>query len=360
MTGEFRPSTFVVEAAHHLSAHRLRTGLLLAAVTALVATMIVVELLWSSRLLAAEERFVTAGGYTAYLGPDESLSAEACDSAREHSFVDASGGIVQREEIRSQRQPSTRYTVFALTAGALEVIAPGAEAPDNLLGQVVLGAAAADELGLDVGGHLDIAGEVRRVGWVVPRDRLRIERLGRALLLPDEAVDTVEACWLDLPPARFASAIAASSALIIPPSLDARFEPYTSRGLLATTPDQALQDRGQRWSWLIVGLALGTVFGLDALARRSELALLRTIGVTLSAAIALRVAEKVAITWFGLVAGASAGIALVHLRDSRPTGPQLMLGLRTASLALALALAAAAISTFLVALRSGIRTLKDR
>lgn len=360
MTGEFRPTTFVTEVAHHLSAHRLRTGLLLAAVTALVATMIVIELLWSSRLLVAEERFVTAGGYTAYLGPDESLSADACDAAREHSFVDASGGITQREEIRSQRQPNTRYAVYALTSGALEVIAPGAEAPKDLLGQVVLGAAAADELGLAVGGHLDVAGEIRRVGWVIPSDRLRVERLGRALLLPDEAAETVDACWLDLPSARFASAIAASSAMIIPPTLDARFEPYTGRGLLATTPEQALQDRGQRWSWLIVGLALGTVFGLDALARRSELALLRSIGVTLSAAIALHAAEKVAITWFGLVAGTSAGIAITHLLDSQPTGPQLMLGLRTAALAIVLALAAAAISTSFVALRSGIRTLKDR
>lgn len=360
---EMLPADLIREGWRNLALQPLRSLLMLVAAAALLGGPMVVEALWLTRSLDLEERFERAGGYTAHTTFEQPILSERCRGINDLPYVQGAAGVADMGAARIDRQPQSRFSVFAVTAGALSVLAPeGDRASDERLsgdGVVALGPQAADELGVAEGDYLRIDGMTVEVAAILRSEVLRVPRLERAILRPLMGEDRVDECFVALAPAAFDQGLVVTNALVPDPDSTERFGPFTSRGT-AQPPSDELLARGHRWAWGGAGLALGLLLGIELWARRSEIALIRSIGATARSTVALYMVERLFVLWFGLVVGFAAGLLVMSSRLAAPTPGQAAFVARQGLLATAVAGNLMLLLLAVLSDRVGAETLKDR
>lgn len=361
--GEMPPADVIREAWRNLGAQPTRSLLLLVAAAVLVGGPMVVEASWLSGAMERERRFELSGGYTAYASFETPLDAERCLRLSDASYVRAVAGLRELPQVRVDRQPGTRYASFAVTDGGLSALAPGVELDGrdrSSTGRwVVLGSLAAEELGVGEGAILTIEGDTVHAAAVLGADRLRVPRLERAILRPLTDHDGVQECFIELAPDAFDQGLVAVDALVPELGAEERFGPFTLRGS-GQAPVEELRGRSHRWGWIATGLALGLLFGVELWARRSELALIRSLGATLANVVALYLVERFLFVWFGLVVGASAAVMVAVARGGGVTPAQAAFIARPGLLAAAITCTWTLALLTVTTTRVGAQTLKDR
>ena len=190
------------EAWRSVSAGLWRTVTLGVVTAGLVGALVWVELGTSDDVLGFQRAFERRGGWVGVAtDPQARIDAAGCAALAHHSGVVHAGALGAADTIQTTAAPGTLFQTAAATSGAIRLWAADPPAHGDLVTGLVLGQAAADELGLRPGMHLSVAGDdrIRSVGAVVDTEA-RNPFITRWILDVAPPAGTAAQCWVEFSP----------------------------------------------------------------------------------------------------------------------------------------------------------------
>lgn len=344
----------VREATANVSSSPSRVAVLGTVVMVLAAAIIWLELGVIGEARALEHRFAEAGGYVAVVSSESGVDARACDALGSLRGVIGSGGVRAGGQVATTTSPRVNFQRFEVTRGVLRVWDPRlTTVPTGLL----VGKAAADELGLSVATWVDL-GEAGRARTTVLDPAQRNAFAARAFLDLVPPTGRMNECWVEFAPAMYEAGLRLLPAIFAADQAIARR--VVDRGEFAEDPSIVISGRITQWTWVPAALAASAVFALFALLRRSETAVYRAFGLSRLAVLLMFQVEVAQITAFGVAAASLWTTAAYAALVGVPSVEQIAAAMTTAVLfAMLVAAAAPCIATGLAA-GSPASLLKER
>ncbi len=247
---------------------------------ALVAAVVGwVELKTSEELLTFGRRFIESGGYVAIVASPDGLPADRCERQASKPGVVAAGGFRLLDPSDTITSPGTPFRRAAITDGILDVwLSDERPTQAQVAGRWILGAAAADELGLKPG-RLLVAGSAGGPVGAVIDTSMRNPEASRWLMTITPPLGLVSNCWIEFSPGALEGGIEGLWAEFAGAS-DLSVTRYRTLGDFSRNPIGELATRPQANAWIVIGGVLGAVAWLTSWFRRSELGLYRALGTS--------------------------------------------------------------------------------
>ena len=355
----WRIASLIREALINLAANPMRAGFLFLVSAAMFGSLAFLELRQASDLLGFERSLIAAGGYVAVASGQGGLPAARCAALQVEPGVVAAGGVRAHGQVTFATQPGVLFQSASVTEGILRTWDPAWPPLANAGSSLVLGRAAADELGVRDGLVIAEAGDAPATVSVIDTNR-RNAQAARWVLDVVPADGLVDECWVQFEPQAFEAGSAALAAELTVGSTEAVVRPYLRQGEFARNPAEELRDRPQRLGWAVVAALVAAVFVLAAWFRRAELGLYLALGSPRRALFVAFAAEAWVICALGWGISLLWAVALARAFDYTVTAGALRLALLTsASCALAVIAVAPVLCTFVT--RGNVASLlKDR
>ncbi len=355
----WRTSSLAREAVANLRANGIRTVFLFVTVAAVLGSLAFLEFRQAASLAAFRASYIGAGGYVAIVSADGGLSAARCASLVHTAGVVSAGGVRPHGQATFATAPGVLFQAASVTEGTLRVWDPSWAGAAHAEPSLILGTAAAAELGVRPGLLVAEAGDGPATVEVA-NTAVRNPQTSRWVLDVIPASAFVDECWVEFEPAAYEGGLAALPARFTDGSKEAVIRPYMRQGEFARNPEQELHDRPQRLGWAAAAALLTGIVVLSAWFRRNELALYLALGTRRSALAIGFAVEVYVLAALGFVAGLLWSAAIARIAGYPLTPGALRLALITSGSCALLFAAAAPILCPLVARGSIAALLKDR
>lgn len=356
----WRIRDLIVDALRNLAGSPSRTLLLGVVAAGLIGALVFIELATTDDLLAFEKRFVDSGGNVVVAHSEEGLPADRCAALAAMPGIKRSGAVAPGPAVEVGQAPGTLFNTGTVTAGAVELFTATPPPPiSDITDRWVVGAAAADELGLTRDSWLAIDNQQRQVGAVIDT-ATRNPQIGRWILTIGPPTGTAQQCWIEYFPGATTGRIETiDTAFAGTP--DAVVTPWIRLDDFARNPIEELATRPQTNAWILAGLLLAAIAWITTWFRRSHIGLYRAVGTGPAALLILGTVEYGVPILIGAVAGSLWATAIWTATTSGiPHHDQLIIAYRTAASATLLATATAALLWPATAKESIADQLKDR
>lgn len=312
-----------------------RTLLLVAATVVVIAALTVSDLATTSSLLDFNRQFIAAGGRVLVATADQpTIPGWACDRLNTQSWVLAAGGFRRSDVAEAPATaPGTLYGRGEVTATIVSIWWPELSTKH---GQVIVGSAAATELGLRTGSHVTLGGEPLRVA-AAARQPGRHPEVERLILDLAPGTHTFSQCWIETTPGADPEAARQALEAVTSRTSSVRIDRFRQLDAFSRDVITELRVRPGNQLWWVTAVLLILLGAIQAFARRPELALHRAIGTARAEIFILNAAETLTIV---LASGLMAVVWTVATWSSTHTFPetdQLRILARTVGSTLALA-----------------------
>jgi hypothetical protein len=331
MTG-WRLRAVASEAMANLGSAQMRTVLTGILIASTLGALTWAELAFSADVKRRAEEFAAAGGYIAVVGGPAGIDASRCERLRERDWVLSVGSATGAGVVSVASAPGIAFARFTGSRGIVEVWDPRAPVEADSRGGYVVGAAAADELGLITGSYIRVGAEgPARVTVIDPANRNEFAMRGFLDVVP--ASGRADQCWVEVEPGQLTPALAALPALLGAEEAEAR--PVIDRGEFGVDPAQLLDGRLQRWAWLLIaGIGIATM-ALMSLFRRSESAVYRAFGLSRTGLLLMVQLETLVLVVGSYLIACSLALLIYGLAFGPPDFDQIALALRSSGMAAA-------------------------
>jgi len=355
----WRVGELLSEALRDLTASWPRTLVLCVATAAMAGALAWSELATTDGILSFQRDFEDAGGNVLVASSPVGVSASACVALAERAEVAAAGAAWGGEVSEPNVAPGTMFQTQRLTTGTFEVWGAPISGVASL--GIVVGSAAASEIGLTDGAPVGILGETP-----LPVTVVDIERRGpesqRSFLIPSAPIGRADVCWVEMDPGSVTGGEVLAQAVFADAGPDLSVRPLVRLGDFARDPLAELRNRPQAQAWTAAGGLLVLLVWLDLWFRRGALSLYRVLGTTRSGLLVLTQAGLGVV----MLVAATAGVLWASATHAAATGlnataDQYLVAARTVASALALALVAGPLPALLTGGRGVLLSqLKDR
>ncbi len=364
----WRVRTLAGETARNLLVTPLRSLLLIGLFASLIGALAIAELSFSDDLIAFTRDYERKGGYVAVVTTQGAKPPAApCERLNDHPSVVAAGGIVASGRTALTTAPGTSISTYEITAGLIGVWDPALRGSNVEASGSAVGSDLAEELGLAAGTLIhptDLAVDEPFAVGAVADTEARNSTVTRSLFTVSAPTGTVDQCWAEYTPGAFEAALDhletvfddGSVALERPITVS----PWIKLDEFARNPVAELQQRPQRYGWLLVAGFAALIAWLTIWFRRSELGLYRALGTSRLALLLLVQIEVLAVVLLALPIGMAWAVLVYMAGDASPTLGQLGLAARSAAIAAAAAAALAPLAALLVGRKALLSLLKDR
>jgi hypothetical protein len=274
-SGTWPPATVLVEVLLNLRSRAARNLVMVAFVAVVLGSLTWMEAQAADRAIAGKHAFLAAGGTVVVVSVEGgTLPAARCLALRQWSYVVAAGGLRDNETVYPDSAPGAAFRAVHAVGDVHRILDPLSRIDADR--GVVLGGAAAAELGVHVSSWLSIAGTTRQVVGVLQAAR-RDETFDRAIILPTGPQGQLEQCWVEFREPDFDGAVTALPAWFGVGGLKVR--PLVTRDAGSRDYVQEWAVRPARFGW-IAGALLVDLMGLMYVRRRrAEMTLYLTLGV---------------------------------------------------------------------------------
>lgn len=357
----WRIRTLTGETFRNLGAALARVVVIGMLVAGMIGTLTWTELTVTNDILAFHRGYIAAGGNVVVASHPQGLPAARCLALVARSEVVAAGTANPAPASDTNIAPGTFFQVQEVSAGALRVwgAEPGVEAA--LAGGLVMGSAAAAELGLGDGQYVAIEDDSPVVVKVVDLEG-RSPQFQRSIFKPAAPLGRFATCWIETAD----GSVAGGEILLTDTFADSGEELSVNRwirlGEFARNPIAELAGRAQAHVWLAVGAVITLLVWLDLWFRRGSLSLYRVLGTSrtgllyaaqLETAVIVVVAGVLGYMWAAAVYGA---VALAS-----PTEEQYLVAARTGLSAILVPIIIGPLPALLTGARNGLlNQLKER
>ncbi len=359
----WRLRTLLSEAARNLVTTLPRSLLIGVAVAGVVGALTWSELETSSRILEFQRGFVSSGGNVLVATSTGGIPAYKCGALADRDGVVASGGLRLDEPRLVNTAPGTLFQIAHATPGVIQVwYGPSAAPAIRREAGLIVGAAAAEELGLREGFIVGIADEKPMPVVSVLSPGGRYPQADRWIIVPAAPVGSLDQCWVEFTPGSRDAGEASLAYLLGGSRLDIDISPLVDLGEFAFDPVGELANRPQASAWTVAGSALTVLIALVAWLRRSELGLYRVLG---SSRASLWLMSQLEAFFVVLLPGAIGFLwaLAIHTatKESLPNTDQLVIAVRTALSTVLIVLVAAPAAGLLIGQRQDLLSqLKTR
>lgn len=325
--------------------------------------LVLVELFHSSQLLDLRGELVDSGRYVATVESEQpALLNSRCSELEALNGVVAAGSDVtpvlgsQAILVSALSAPRSGFLVSRATPGALRVWDPSMSWSGDW--GVVVGEAAAEELGLRPGMWVTFSNSWHSPVLAVPSSKRNGESSRRIILL-SPPTELSSRCWVEFTPAAFTAGTELLSAWF-PVNRPTFVRPLHRESEFTRDPEREFSTRPQRLAWLAVGIAGVLVLWYGSWARRTELALYAAMNLRASGRLLMTQTEallQIAVAWLAsMLWGTAAHVAAIGW----PTQGQMALVARSSGSAALVMLILAPFGVFVVTRRNVAQMLKDR
>jgi hypothetical protein len=256
-------------------------------------------------------------------------------------------------------EPGTLYWTGIVTMGAIRLLTTAStiQAVD-LQGRVLVGADAAQELGVVPGSWLGIEGtKPKQVGAVVDSED-RDPALNRWIAAVAAQIGLARECWVEFDAGVKTGRQETMFAMFTGP--DVVVQPVKRLDEFSRDPVGELAGRPQTIAWLYAGLLLALLGWLSSWFRRSDVGLYRAVGTGSPALLVIAAGEFVIPVVVGALGGALWALAWWMAEHGNPTSDQLYVASRTAASIVLLAVTCTPLSWIVLGRESIAAQLKDR
>lgn len=349
------------EAVRNIAASGTRAVMFGAAAALVVGALAYVELTTTADLLAFEDGFVTAGGNVVVATTDDGLDAARCAALASQRGVVSSVAVATGPLVEVDQAPGTLFNTASVTVGALDQFVLGSSLSSaDTVDRWVVGASAAQELGVGEGMWLGVdGGESRQVGVIIDTE-VRNPRMQRWIMTVVPAAGTADECWVEFAPGARAGR-EEFVATIFADSADVVVAPWIRLDQFSRNSVAELAARPQADGWLIAGLVLAGISWLATWFRRSQIGLYRAVGTGPSTLLIFGAVEYAIPMLVGSVAGVMWAAATWSAITGRfPGADQAAIAVRMASSSFLLAAVVGPILWPALARESIAKQLKER
>ncbi|MEX2323523.1 MAG: hypothetical protein WEA29_07105 [Acidimicrobiia bacterium] len=340
MTG-WRLRDAVGEAWRSVTAAVWRTVMLMLVMAGMVGALAWSELATTDHVLAFQRGFDDRGGWVVVASATRGdLPADRCVSIASQRGVVSAGAMTPGPTVQTAAAPGTLFQSASATVGAIQQWAASAPSSADLADGIVVGSAAANELGLAPGMivTVDVVGGDQRVAAVIDTED-RNPFVARWLIQVAPPVGAANQCWVEFEPGTVPAGLGVMEAVFadLRPNLEVRR--WIRLDDFSRDPVAELANRPQRQAWIPIGIAAAVLVWVIVWARTAEIGLYRAVGTRTSTLWLFGQFEAV----FVLVPAAAAGYlwavaAHAATADRQPGLDQLLIAARTSLSATLLAL----------------------
>lgn len=329
----------------------------------LVGALVWVEFGTTDDVLGFQRGFERRGGWVGVAtDPQGRIDAARCAALAHRSGVVHAGALGVADTMQTTAAPGTLFQTAAATAGAIRLWAADPPTHGDLVSGLVLGQAAARELGLRPGMHLSVAGDdrIRSIGAIVDTEA-RNPFIARWILDVAAPAGTASQCWVEYSPQNLDIGLQVLEATFADLRPDLEVRRWIRLDEFARDPITELAARPQAQAWIPAGIVITLLVWLTVWVRTAEIGLYRAVGTPTATLWLLGQLE----TLYVLIPATLTGYlwaAATHaaLTDLQPGVDQLLIAARTTASALLLALTLAPLAWLLAGRRSIAAQLKDR
>ena len=318
------------EAMQNIAAAKARSVMLAGVLALAVGFPVWLDLVETTRALRVEAELASAGRYIAIAGAESGVPRAACYALRDTPGVvgTASVRLVGPAEIAVR--PGDRYQVATSIAGSERVWGVSSRRGE---GSVWLGEAVVEDLG-GVAPELLAVGDPPTVytvaGVLEARRNQVVERWLTVVVPPTGETDE---CWVEWRPEVYEAGLGAMPALLGRDDLVARER--LRRDEFRVDPVRLIEERTAATVWQVVAALAVFVGWIVHRARRSEYALYRAVGFSLTDLYFMSQMEVMALLVLIGPWSAAAAISLHTLGTGLPTAGQVSLALQAGAMSAA-------------------------
>ncbi|VAV96963.1 hypothetical protein MNBD_ACTINO02-1914 [hydrothermal vent metagenome] len=277
-----RARDLAVEAWRNVRLSGIRTLGLILAIAFIFGSSVASELAVSSQILRDHREFVDAGGYVAVgvgLTP-AGIPAQVCGGLRSREAVLAAGFVADLERRSVRSEPGRSFRTVGIGVGTLDVFDP--DRPPEVGGEVAVGGALVEELGIASGGYMSFAESgdtsmLRRVSAVYDSS-VRAPRYGTVVAAVMPSLVSANECWVEFSPQMYSAGATALRVDLMVDDKAAIVSRVVDPGYDLVQAQDDLATRAERFAWAVGGLVVGALLWLVSWMRRADYALLRAIG----------------------------------------------------------------------------------
>jgi hypothetical protein len=338
---------------------RGRTLILGGSALLVVGALFLSDLLVTGGILDFQRRYVESGGNLYIASSKSGLDAARCAALVSLPGVKGSAAVSPGPRARVLSEPGTLYWTGIVTMGAIRLLTTAStiQAVD-LQGRVLVGADAAQELGVVPGSWLGIEGtKPKQVGAVVDSED-RDPALNRWIAAVAAPIGLARECWVEFDAGVKTGRQETMFAMFTGP--DVVVQPVKRLDEFSRDPVGELAGRPQTIAWLYAGLLLALLGWLSSWFRRSDVGLYRAVGTGSPALLVIAAGEFVIPVVVGALGGALWALAWWMAEHGNPTSDQLYVASRTAASIVLLAVTCTPLSWIVLGRESIATQLKDR
>jgi len=311
----WRPTVAMGEGYRAALAGRWLSGIALLLICWTIAVPGAADAVTVTRLAAAEESFIGAGGNVVLVANKEAgVPALGCDRLVTAAGIRGAAALTRLDPATISAAPGGDIGVVSTTAGIWGLLGL---TPRQATG-AILSSSVADRLGLRDGDWVDLGPAPGTAGTDLPAVPIRItvtdtSRLGEeyaGILLPvvPGTGTTAEVCAVAIEPAGFAALKRALPAVLPSGSGQTVVGDRLVTGRFGADYSGEYRGRPLQWAWTVAGALLGLVWLLVQWVRRSADALYTTLGADRLTRLLLRGTEWMVLAVLGGLWGMALGV----------------------------------------------------
>lgn len=348
------------EAVRNFLSAPIRSVGLLCLFASLIGSLAMAELAFTGGLINFTKQYEQSGGYVVVASSDGGLSAARCEGLNSRPEIVAAGGVVETGSEYLATAPATIISTASVTSGLLAVLDPTAQHGAITSEGTAMGQALATELSLNAGTwiNLDRVGPMP-IGAVVDTED-RNPYVSRTLFAIAPSTGAVDECWVEFRPGAFNAALPYVQTLFSDAGSELSVRPWILLDEFSRNPTVDLANRTQRLAWILIAVLASLMAWLMIWFRRSELGLYRALGTARSAVSLLVQIEFAFVVALALPIGIAWATFIQTMIGSAPTTGQLLLSVRSATMAAAASVAIAPLAALGVGGHALLELLKDR
>jgi len=360
----WRPIVWLSEVWRNIKARAVLHLLIGAIAAATFGTVTATDLFYGSHTIEQRRNLDHAGSDVAVVEGTSTgdntggIDAGRCLALNGLTGITRAGSERTAAPLELATAPGQPFRPIAVAGPTVAIWDPGL-ADSSVTGQVW----ATDAMGERYGTTADTisyttTGPVSVAGTIKP---YRAPDLGARIIYPDSPNATADRCWIQVDPPltqekleALATWFAANAPVVTRPILAA--------DQLRVDPLSDFDSRYSRYLWLAAGVLMGGAWALLSRARRSELALLTSIGAGHLNSIALHITEVALVAAVAWVVGTGAATTIWTFRTPLVTQSRslLVIAITESLAALTIALALGALTVMANTFGSQLQALKNR
>jgi hypothetical protein len=328
----WRLGPVLIEALRGLRAAGTRSVLVAASAFLLVGLLSWSEFTTAQDLVRFEEEFTRAGGWVAVATNEGVLPSGLCESLVQRPEVVVSGASATGSLTQVMTSPGTFFQSEVATVGAIRLWTDSALPAATLADGLVVGQAAASELGLRAGMFTEPQGGSPMLVAAVIDTAERNPQAQRRLISVAAPAGLMDKCWVEFSPGTLDAGMALLRSVFDDPESEPIVRSWIESDEFTRNTVEEFTHRPQAQAWAPAGALIAILLWVGAWSRRSELGLYRTVGTSRSTLWVLGQAEALVVVLPAATAGILWACVAYGLRwGSPPPWDQAAIALRGAA-----------------------------